>query len=157
MGKFDKYKGVVPSYKQAVADIKDTFKGKPEGELLDDFSELKGEKKKRVEDLKETEKTLTAITEVLVEDMEERELTQLKNSRLGLFSVRTKVYVTVNDKQKLFQWLRDNDYGDLIKEEIHHQTLNELFSEILTNGSLPEDAGVSVFLKSNITNTPIKS
>lgn len=156
MGKYDKFKGMIPTYKAAVFDLKKEFSGLSETELLEKFSELKDHKRALEASLKEVEKELTAVTEVLVEEMEGRELTQLKHSRLGLFSTRTKVYVQQKDLTALKKWLRENEYGDIIKEQVNHNVLNSLMIDILSHGSLPNDAGINVFLKSGITNTPIK-
>lgn len=156
MGKYDKFKGLIPTFKEALADLKREYAEYDESALLAKFTELKEEKKEITEQLKEIERELTAITEVLVEEMEARDLTQLKNSKLGTFSVRTNIFVTQKDKSKLLKWLKRNGYEDLIKDHVNPKVLNSLFSEMLVSGSLPNDAGVEVFLKSNITNTSIK-
>lgn len=157
MGKYDKFKGMLPTYKEALADLKKEYSQLSEQELLSEFAEVKSRKKALETTLQEAERELTAITEVLVEEMEGKDLTQIKHSKLGTFSTRTKVYVQQKDVTKLKKWLRDNQYGDIIKEQVNHNVLNALMTDILTNGSLPNDAGIEVFLKSSITNTPIKT
>lgn len=156
MGKYDKFKDFLPTYKEGLQNLKKEF-GELEGDaLLEKYQELKARKKALETTLKEADQEFTAITEVVVEKMEEGNLTQIKHSKLGTFSTRTNVYVSQKDKEKLFEWLRKNQYGDLIKEQVNAKVLGGLFAEILKDSSLPENAGVEVFLKSAITNTTIK-
>ncbi len=157
MGKYDKLRGLVPSYKEALSELKKQYADFDDTDLLQKFSELKSQKQTLDLRTQLLEKDLAAVTELLIEKMEAKNLTQLKNSKLGTFSLRTNVYVTQKDKERLFTWLRENDYGDVIKEQVNPKVLNSLFADILSNSSLPDDAGVDVFLKHNITNIPIKN
>lgn len=153
MGKYDKLKGLVPTYKEALSDLKKEYSEKTEDELLEEFSKTKEQKKDLEKTLKDVDRKLTAIEETLVEVFEARNITNVTSSKFGVFAVRTKVYVHQKDKEALHTWLKENKYEDLIKPQVNAQVLNALFTDILSNSSLPEHAGVQVFLKSSISNT----
>ena len=153
MGKYDKFKGTVPTYKEALEDLKKLYVEKTDNELLEAFSKAKNQKKRLEKIMKELDRKLTAIEETLVEALEAKDITNLTSTTHGAFAVRTRVFVHQKDKEKLHKWLREHKYGDLIKPQVNAQVLNALFSDILSNSSLPENAGVQVFLKSSISNT----
>ena len=157
MGKYDQFRGKIPTFKEALADLKAKYSDFEQKQLLEKFSELKEKKKNLDQQLKDVDRELIAVMEVLVEQFEAEDITQVKSGTLGTFSRRTKVYVNQKDKEKLKRWLRENNYGDIIKEQVNPQVLNALMTDILSSGSLPEDAGIEVFLKESIANTQTKT
>lgn len=151
MGKYDKFKEILPTYKEALEEITKEYAHLTQTQLLEKFTELKNKREEIKDQLKEIEKEFTAVTELLVDRFEAESISHIKNSDLGSFNTRTSVFVNLTDKDKLHEWLRENNYGDVIKEGVHPKVLNSLFTDILESSSLPEDAGVQVFLKTGIT------
>lgn len=151
MGKYSKLKNLVPTYKEALEDLKRMYVNAEQNELMEMLSQVKEEKKRLEKELKEVNQRITAIEEVLIELMESQDITQIKNSSLGTFSIKTQVFVSPRDKEAMYRWLRANGHGSIIKESVHNKALNSLFSEILQEESIPEEAGVNVFLKSSIS------
>lgn len=94
--------------------------------------------------LEERRKELTAL-----EEQTERQLFDLmmteeveKFTRAGrTFRPEIKTYASIKAecKEAAFQWLRENGYGDLIKEQVNTQSLTSLYKELDDNGELPEE------------------
>lgn len=153
MGKYSKYKEQVPTYKEALEDEKKKLRHKTRDDLLELFTQLKEEKNKKEKELKVIDQKLTAASERLVEILEEENLTSIKHSKLGTFTIKDRVFAQQVDKNKLFKWLREQGYETLIKEDVNSNSLNSVMGDILSNGeSLPKDAGVKLFFKSSISN-----
>ena len=150
MGKYDRLKGVVPTHREATDDARQRYQKWSIEQLMEKFLELKNKKEALKDQLSEIEPDLAALTEIFLETLEEKDLTSLKSTKFGTFSTRESVYVSVKDRDVLHAWLRDNNYGDMIKEQVHPTALNSLFSEILLTEGLPKDSGVEFFIKPKI-------
>lgn len=53
--------------------------------------------------------------------------------------VKTYASIKAECKKEAFQWLRENGFGDLIKEQVNPQSLSSLYKELDENGELTED------------------
>lgn len=80
--------------------------------------------------------------------MERAEIEKVSFQGLGTLYLRTepKCSVLVEDKPKFFAWLKENGHEDILKEDVHHQTLNSWAKEILEAGS-PVPEYVKVFMQ----------
>lgn len=117
------------------------------------FEVNKAEKARLEAELKETNRVLKELEEVLLPE-EMNRLGMVKNNK-GSFttpsgmrvSLRTDVYASTVEakKDEFFEWLRDNGAGSLIKETVHSQTLRAYVREQRENGvTIPEDL-ISVY------------
>lgn len=73
--------------------------------------------------------------------MEEYETDEINIPGAGKLTVKPQVYgyVKVEDREKFFAWLRENENGALIKEGVHAKTLNSFCKEILDNNASSPD------------------
>jgi len=120
---------------QAIAQVSN-----PMLELADQLLAIREE----LDRLEERRKELTALEErteqqlfelMMVEEVE-------KFTRAGrTFRPEIKTYASIKAecKEAAFQWLRENGFGDLIKEQVSAQALTSLYKELDENGELPEE------------------
>ena len=112
----------------------------PMFELADKLLAIRDE----LDQLEERRKELTAL-----EEQTERQLFELmmveeleKFTRGGrTFRPEIKTYASIRAdcKEAAFQWLKENGYGDLVKEQVNTQSLTSLYKELEENGELPEE------------------
>jgi len=53
--------------------------------------------------------------------------------------VKTYASIRAECKEEAFAWLKENGYGDLVKEQVNAQSLTSLYKELDENGELPEE------------------
>jgi hypothetical protein len=125
----------------------------PQGKTVTELAkELKAAKvkAKKHEKLMDQQKSLIYKIEVqkLPTLMEGLDQDIINLPGVGKLEYGIEVYasVKVEDKPTLFDWLRDNEAGDLIKEDVHYKTLNSFVTEQLANPEglkLPEYMNVA--------------
>ena len=77
--------------------------------------------------------------EVVSEAMEEEDTPSIRVQGVGNCSLRGDMYVSVSDKQALFEWLEEVGQQDLIREEVNAQQLKSTLKKRLEAGEeLPE-------------------
>ena len=113
------------------------------------FAELKKEKDKWTQKLKEANVAIEGLSAKLVEQMETVGMTNVKLKKYGVFYLETQGFPNVTDQKLLYASLKERGFGDLIKETVNYQTLRGLCGELLKdNNPLPK--GVEVFMKTSI-------
>jgi len=91
--------------------------------------------KKKVKDLEDSlkleKKCFEDIETFLIGELGTAGLTSFKNENgvSATVSPKKKFSILVEDKPKLYEWLRENEVGDLIKESVHEKTLNSFFNK----------------------------
>lgn len=53
--------------------------------------------------------------------------------------VKTYASIKAECKEEAFAWLKENGFGDLVKEQVNAQSLTSLYKELDDNGELPEE------------------
>ena len=107
--------------------------------------ELRGlnDRKRELEDeLKKVNSVRHAMQTVTIPAaMEEDETDEINIPGAGKLTVKPQVYgyVKVEDREKFFAWLRENENGALIKEAVHPKTLNSFCAERLMNNESSPD------------------
>jgi len=138
-----------PDRKEIIDELKKQFVGKTDEELLREFAtrrELMMELAKQGDDVaKESE----AITQLILDRWETTGVEKMELEGLGTFSISDDIYPTIKNKEDLFIWLRANQFGDLIKEQVNHQSLASLVKERLEKGDKLPDM-VDVFFKQGL-------
>lgn len=73
--------------------------------------------------------------------MENLELDDFNAPGVGRVELGIEVYPSLkkDDEERFFAWLRERDDGDIIKETVHHKTLQSFIKELLENGENPPD------------------
>ena len=97
------------------------------------------------------------LTELFIKEMQEQDLTEVSVDGLGKkLIVRKDTYANylVENRDNVFEALRDMGLGDIIKEDINNKTFNSTIKTILeeNNGVLPDCLRdyVSLFEKSKV-------
>lgn len=61
--------------------------------------------------------------EAIPNKMDEDGIERVKFEGIGRVSLTADMFLSVNDKQALYEWLRDNGFGDLIQDNVNPSTL----------------------------------
>lgn len=124
-----------------------------EKELLMRYKTAKENKERLTTEKTNAEKEFDTIKFILVEYLVERgQKSTAKYEGIGHVSLdkpEVRARVLKEDEEKLFEFLRENDYGAVIKPTVHHSTLSSAISELMKAGiEMPE------FLKIDEVRTP---
>lgn len=103
--------------------------------LLDAATKLKALKDKKVEleaMTKETNQEIEKAEQELLEIMTEDEMPKFVHMGTS-FSMSNKIFASAkaDKKEELMQALKDNDYGDLVKEQVNAQSLRSAVIEMM--------------------------
>jgi len=112
---------------------------------------LEKEKNLKKEELKDIDKKISDLKKQITELMDDNEITELiiddvkvKRAVLTNYSIDSHNW----SDQRFIKWLKENDYGDVIRETVHPATRNKILSEYCDAGNdLPE------FIKDNYFDT----
>ncbi len=109
-------------------------------ELADNLSELNDRKKELEQELKDLKQNISETNESLAQEMVNEELQNFTRNGL-MFYLQTQTYVSdvASEREVLFEKLRDQGFGDLIKETVHPSTLRGFVKEQIEQegGDLP--------------------
>ena len=121
----------------------------------DVLAELRDQKKKSEDMLKEINEMIAQTEEQLVAAMIEEEMQNFtRNGKQFILTSRTYASAKSGMMPKVCDWMKDNALGDMVKESIHPQTLQAWVKEQIEEaGALPEDLSelVNVYEKSGIS------
>ena len=121
----------------------------------DTLADLRDQKKKAEDALKEINERIAQTEEQLVEQMVAEEMQNFtRNGRQFILTSRTYANAKAGMMPKVCDWMKDNALGDMVKESIHPQTLQAWVKEQIEEaGSLPEKLSelVNVYEKSGIS------
>ena len=121
----------------------------------DTLADLRDQKKKAEDALKEINERIAQTEEQLVAQMVEEEMQNFtRNGRQFVLTSRTYANAKAGMMPKVCDWMKDNALGDMVKESIHPQTLQAWVKEQIEEvGALPEDLSelVNVYEKSGIS------
>jgi len=89
------------------------------------------------------------------EQMQDEGIERLSVAGIGRVSLTADMHVSVKagEKERFFEWLRDNGRSDLIQENINPSTLKAAVKKMFANGEDVPDAllNVSPFTRASIT------
>lgn len=130
-------------------------------QLADKLKELRDKKKQLENEIKEINTEIEATEQELVQQMLEEEMQNF--SRNGtLFYLNTKTFASPvpEQKQQLYQVLKDNGYGDLVYETVNSNSLSAFVKEQIEQNEdkLPAwlDGLVNVYDKTTIGMRKVK-
>lgn len=108
--------------------------------LADELKAKREEKKGLEAEVKALGAEIEAIEADLSDLMVEEEIQRFDRAgQLFYLSTRTMASAKAEDKDALFAWLKQNGYGDLVKEQVNAQSLNSFAKELLAEADqLPE-------------------
>mgnify|MGYP006976746802 CR=1 FL=1 len=108
--------------------------------LADQLVALRDRKKELEEQTKETNAEIERVERELVDLMRIHELQNFKRSG-KMFIPTTKTFASpkAESKERVYAWLKENGYADLVKETVHAQSFSSLVNEwIEQDGEIPE-------------------
>lgn len=121
--------------------------------LADRLKDLKQHKKELESEIKalnaEIEETEAKLVELMVAE-------EMQNfTRNGqMFYLQTKTYASAvaERKQELYEWLKNNGFGDMVVETVHPQSLAAFVKEQMDDGELPQELAelVNVYEKTAV-------
>lgn len=122
--------------------------------LADELAELKDRKKVLDDELKAINTRIAEVEEELANKMLTEEIQSFQRSG-KTFYVTTKVFASAvpERKAKLFAWLKENGFGDMVTETVNANTLSAWVREQLEESeSLPEglEELVNVYEKTTV-------
>jgi len=121
----------------------------------DTLADLRDQKKKAEDALKEINERIAQTEEQLVAAMVEEEMQNFtRNGKQFILTSRTYASAKSGMMPDICDWMKDNDLGDMVKESIHPQTLQAWVKEQIEEaGALPKDLSelVNVYEKSGIS------
>ncbi len=124
-------------------------------EMADQLEELRQEKARLEDELKKVKAEIEAVNEAMVAEMVSEEVQRFtRNGKL--FYLQTDMFVSdvAERREALYETLRQQGYGDLIRETVHPQTLKGFTKEQVreNNDELPDwlDGFVNVFFKDKV-------
>lgn len=91
---------------------------------------------------------ISACEQVLVEFLEDSDITSIKMGNGVSLSIKDDVYTQVSDKIAFHQWIRDNGLEDLFS--VHYQTMASMVKDrLMNNEDIPP--GITPYFKQGIT------
>ena len=121
----------------------------------DTLADLRDQKKKAEDALKEINEMISQTEEQLVAQMVEEEMQNFtRNGRQFILTSRTYANAKAGMMPKVCEWMKDNGLADMVKESVHPQTLQAWVKEQIEEaGALPEELSelVNVYEKSGIS------
>lgn len=121
--------------------------------LADELVEVRAELEQLEEQTKNLNERKGQIEQQLLEMMVNEEVEKFtRNGRTFYPTCRTFASIKGECKDEALAWLKENGFGDLVKEQIHPQSLSSWYKEQTEAGELPEDiaAMLSIFDKTSI-------
>lgn len=118
----------------------------PVFELADRLAALRDRKEELKALTTENNEEIERVERELLEQMQANDLQNFKRSGKQ-FICSSKVWAAPVDKDKVYAWMKENGYGDLVKETVNANSFNSLVKEWLEeNGFVPDaiDEFVSV-------------
>ena len=121
----------------------------------DTLADLRDQKKKAEDALKEINERIAQTEEQLVAAMVEEEMQNFtRNGRQFVLTSRTYANAKAGMMPAICDWMKGHELGDMVKESVHPQTLQAWVKEQIEEvGALPEDLSelVNVYEKSGIS------
>jgi len=121
----------------------------------DTLADLRDQKKKAEDALKEINERIAQTEEQLVAAMVAEEMQNFtRNGRQFVLTSRTYANAKAGMMPAVCAWMKDNALGDMVKESIHPQTLQAWVKEQIEEaGALPEELEplLNVYEKSGIS------
>lgn len=123
-------------------------------ELATVYRALRDRKAQLQDELKEVQKQLDEAEKILSEEMVNNELQKFTLDGYTYYlNVRTKANPVAKFKQEVYQWLKDNGYGDLVYETVNANTFSAFVSKDLLaeTDELPKELQGKINIYEQIT------
>lgn len=94
------------------------------------YKALRDEKALYEDGLDRVKKELEVAEAELIEKMLADGITSTRIEGVGMITAVNKLVAKIIDKEKFFEWLRQNDHENMIKHEVNYMTLQGFANEI---------------------------
>lgn len=110
-------------------------------ELADKLLELREEKDRLKELTKQNNEEIDRVEQELAEEMRVNEIDNFKRAGRTFYPiVKTWASPQRGRREAVYEWMKENGYGDLVTETVHAQRFNSLVNEMIEDdGSIPDD------------------
>jgi len=158
MGRWDKLKEryekaplrAEEGYRDRLSETIANHSGKTIAELTAAYREARDTKEEHEEAIKGLNLELEALSQLLIEKLEQQDLTSIKTDEGHTFTVKTEPYPSVFDRGILEEHIEKHPELDYLYS-VHPSSLSALVKDLLDSGRDAEvPAGVKIFLKSII-------
>lgn len=134
--------------KQIAKKTKILYAGRPaKGELMLDTDTFKDyvtlhNKKKRLEvELKDVKASISDKEQFLIDNLADNDMSKISISGKTIYT-KVNVFAKIKSRAEAIQVLRDEDFGEFVKEGINAQSISKLVRDLIEeNGELPEGFG----------------
>jgi len=117
-------------------------------ELAKEYHKLRQKKDEINSDLKSVNEKLSAIENEMVEDLHQAGLNRIDVAGLGSFTICTRSFFKVIDKEAFLEHLRQHDDEDILS--VNHNTLNSYMKDWNERSSQEEVPGIDFMSKAQI-------
>lgn len=109
-------------------------------ELADKLLELREEKDRLKELTKQNNEEIDRVEQELAELMRVEEIDNFKRSGMTFYPiVKTWASPQRGRREAVYEWMKENGYGDLVTETVHAQRFNSMINEMIEDdGTVPE-------------------
>jgi hypothetical protein len=143
-------KHTIDQRRDAIASYLAEFGNGDTVDLLKKIVELRDEDA-RLDVLKQQiSEKLEAISQTICDRWQAQGISSMDVDGIGSFSINTKLYVSAADKEKYFQWLKDNGLESLIQPQVAPKTTESLVRERLEEGQPCDEMGLNIHYKTSI-------
>lgn len=110
-------------------------------ELADKLLELREEKDRLKELTKQNNEEIDRVEQELAEEMRVNEIDNFKRSGRTFYPiVKTWASPQRGRREAVYEWMKENGYGDLVTETVHAQRFNSMINEMIEDdGTIPDD------------------
>lgn len=113
--------------------------------LCSEYHALKEKKEQIQSDLEKINQEISEKNKELLDYWKNEGLSNVKFDGLGTFYLNKDVRASVTDQDSLFEYLRDNDHGNIIKETVNAKTLSAWAKESGMSNEALDNIGVKVY------------
>ena len=109
-------------------------------ELADKLLELREEKDRLKELTKQNNEEIDRVEQELAEEMRVNEIDNFKRAGRTFYPiVKTWASPQRGRREAVYEWMKENGYGDLVTETVHAQRFNSMINEMIEDdGTVPE-------------------
>ena len=114
-------------------------------ELIKQYGDVKDQYEERI---KKINVAVEALNQILLEQLENEEITKFSSS-VGTVSIKDSLYPVVVDRRKFLNWIRETNQEELLN--VNYQTMKAIISDLALAGRLDElPPGIDVYFRSSI-------
>ena len=136
--------------RDAIQTLTDQFSTQESVALCRKIMDIREEQARLEVEAQRLSEQLEAVGQVLADRWTAEGITSLNVDGVGTFSLVPKLYVSAQDKEVYFQWLRENGQEGLIQPSVAPKTTEALVRERLEEGQPCDEMGLNITYKTTV-------